>query len=477
MLLVNAVVLLVPVVGIEFARVFERELLSSLERDMRHQAVLVRRFLEAQRHDVFAKDGEAVVTRAAKDTRTRVRVLDESGQVVLDSHRDGPPEGHEPPAPRRLALESSTRSDGPAWKRVPERPEVLEALAGARSSYTRIRQREPSVLLFIAEPIFLDRRVVGAVYVTRSTTPVMAELYRIRNGLQRVLAVAFAFTIAVTLWLTFSITRPLARLSGVAKRIASGETSLTVPVAGTGEVRALAQAFATMTGRLQRRVHDMRQFAADVAHGFKSPLTSLRGAAELLARGAADDPRARRRFLRNIEQDAERLDRLVTRLLELSRVENPSEDASTLQLWPLLQAAVERAETPDVSVVLRWSSRRQSVGISLRGRSDELATAFSNLLDNAVRHSPSGTSVSVEVEIEETRAGRWAIIRVRDKGPGVDPDVAPRLFERFFSTDAEHGTGLGLSIVRAVAESHGGSAELEPSAAPGACFKVRLPVL
>ncbi len=474
MLLLNAVVVLVPIAGLEFARIFERELLASLERDMRHQAVLVRRFLEARGDGRFDPSAEGIVQRAARDTRTRVRVLDASANVVLDSHRDGPPEGHEEPAPRHVPpLDVARRAPGPRWKPIAERAEVVDALGGMRSAFTRVRERRPSVFLFVSEPMFSPEGVVGVVYITRSTKPVMAELYRIRSGLQRVLAVAFVFTIGVTLWLTFSITRPLKRLSAVAERIAAGETGLTVPIAGTGEVRSLARAFATMTGRLQRRVNDMRDFAADVAHGFKSPLTSLRGAAELLAQGAADDPTARQRFLRNIELDAERLDRLVTRLLELSRIENSSDAPSIVNLRQLLETATERATTPDVHIELAWHAPEE---LSVRGRVADLMTALSNLLDNAVRHSPPGGCVEVSADWNAHDRGAMVRITVRDQGPGVASEVQSRLFERFFTTDAEQGTGLGLAIVRAVATNHGGSAELLTNERPGACFELRLPV-
>ena len=105
-LALNVVVLLVPVAGIEFARIYERQLLASLERDMRNQSALVRALLEsrAERPAELAAELEAVLRRAARSTRTRVRVLDAHGELVADSHRDGPPEGEEPEPPRVVPL-------------------------------------------------------------------------------------------------------------------------------------------------------------------------------------------------------------------------------------------------------------------------------------------------------------------------------------------------------------------------------------
>lgn len=464
LLLVNAIVVLVPVAGLEFARLFERELLRSLERDMRNQAVLVRRFLEDG--DPFAPALEARLSRAALDTRTRVRVLDRSLRVRLDSHRLGPPEGEESPPPRTLGAIVGG-SSGPEWSPLEKRRELLAALRGERAAHTRIREREPSVVLFVAEPLFHDHRVVGVVYLTRSTRQVMVELYTIRRGLTEVLLVALAITAGITLWLALSITRPLERLSKVAARIAAGQHDLEIPVSGTGEVRELAQSFKAMTERLRQRLQDTASFAADVAHGFKSPLTSIRGAAELLAEGAADDPEARQRFLRNIELDSERLDRLVSRLLSLSRIEASTEPLRTFALGPLLERVASRSATPDTRVVVGGGE-----GVSLSGRKEDLETAFANLMDNAVKAGKAGSEVRVEVE-----PGAKAVrVHVRDSGPGVAPEVEPRLFERFFTTDTDQGTGLGLAIVKSVVEAHGGSVAYERHSDEFvSCFVVELP--
>lgn len=467
LLLVNGVVLLVPIAGLEFARLFERELLASLERDMRNQATLTRRFLEASQ-DPFSPAHQDVLVASARDTRTRIRVLGAQGAVRLDSHAQGPPEGHEEPPPRVVGSRLGSVGEGrTAWSDLPERSEVKAAFAGKPAAYTRIREREPSVFLFVAEPLRRGQRVEGVVYVTRSTRPVMVELYRIREGLSQVLALALCFTVAVTLWLGFSITRPLERLSRVATKIAAGQINLPIPVSGSGELHDLGAAFRTMTERLRQRMQDTAAFAADVAHAFKSPLTSIRGASELLSQGAADDPRARERFLRNITLDSERLDRLVTRLLQLSRLDASTHAFEPLSLDALLVETAERSSTPDVAVLVEPSA----LGVTVHGRKEDLETAFANLFDNAVKFSPPGQAVRVGVE----RTDDQVRVRVRDEGPGVAAEVQPRLFQRFFTTDTDQGTGLGLAIVQSVVEAHGGQVALAP-AERGACFVVELPL-
>src|SRR6186713_3232894 len=427
LLVVNLVVVLVPIAGLEFARLYERQLLDGLERDMQNQAVLVKVSLEAAlaRGEEFGtREQEAQLTAAALQTRTRIRLVDAQRGLLVDSHRNGPPEGKEPRAPlltRERAVEyeqSLSSSDVRSAPREQEvalekRPELVGAFSGKRSTATRVARRPPAVFLFLAEPVRDHGSVRGAVYVTRSTTPVLEEMHRIRRGLTLVLLLALTLTVGMTLLLAWTISRPLERLAHAARRIAAGDGGLDVPVAGGGEISELGEAFREMTRKLEARHRYISAFAADVAHEFKSPLTSIRGAAELLAEGAADDPEARRRFLRNIELDAARLDRLVSRLLELSRIDASEESPVLVDLEALVRRAVERSQGPDGSVVLDYTS---SIPV-ISARPADLETALLNLLDNALKFSPPGVPVIVRVS---GRAGeRWVTISVEDRGSGI----------------------------------------------------------
>lgn len=497
-LLVNLAVLLVPVVGLEFARIYERQLLSSLERDMRNQAALAREMIETNLAGGAPLDDPAVgrtLTAAARQTRTRIRILDARGAPALDSHEHGPPEGPEPPPPTILpqsaydTARSVSRSSQPSedtsispdvvemwsarsipqevWPIVPRRREVRSALAGHPDAYTRVRDRAPAVFLFISEPIRRGGDVVGVVYVTRSTRPVLAELYKIRTGLIEVLVVALVLTLLLTLVLAWSISRPLSRLAKAARRIAGGER-VQVPVSGTGEIRELGEAFATMTEKLDARMRYISEFSADVAHELKSPLTSIRGAAELLGEGAADDPVARERFLANIELDVERLDRLVMRLLELSRIDSSTEPMEAMDLGAMIERVVARTDTAETPVRVTWHTPlRRWVG-----REEDVERAVLNLVENGLRFSDEGAPV--EVHLRQVPTDRLAI-EVRDHGPGVPEANRAKIFERFFTTDADRsGTGLGLAIVKSVATAHDGTIALESPDDGGARFVMTL---
>ena len=482
LLVVNLLVVLVPIAGLEFARLYERQLLDALQRDMQNQAVLVKASLEAglARGEAFGTpEQEAELSQAALQTRTRIRLVDAERGLLVDSHRNGPPEGKEPRAPlltreRAMDLEiGSLRGSAPAAERedpLQKRPELVGAFQGRRSTATRVSHHPTAVYLFLAEPVRLQQQVRGAVYVTRSTTPVLQEMHRIRRGLTWVLALALALTAGLTVLLAWTISRPLERLAHAARRIAAGDSALEVPVAGGGEISELAEAFREMTRKLEARHRYISAFAADVAHEFKSPLTSIRGAAELLAEGAADEPDARQRFLENIALDAARLDRLVSRLLELSRIDASEEPPVLVDLEALVRRVVERSQGPDGSVVLDYAS---SIPVIL-ARPADLETALFNLLDNALKFSPPGVPVIVQVN---GRAGEpFVSISVEDHGTGIPEAHLSRIFERFFTTDADRsGTGLGLAIVKSVVEALGGSVSVRGAPGEGTRFTLRLP--
>ncbi len=475
LLWVNLFVLLLPWAGLEFARIHERQLLVSLERDMRNQAALTREIaLESlfTTGELDASRLRFMLVRAARTTRTRVRIIDSNGDVRVDSHAEGAPEGPEPPAPSIVPLSSSasyvSNALGPRWPEIADRREVREALAGHPSAYTRIRGEHPSVILFVAEPIRHEGQVVGAIYVTRSTQPVLEELYKIRTGLFTLMGIAIGIAALSTLLLAWSISRPLGKLARAARRIAQGERNVPVKIEGSGEIRELSSAFSIMTTQLDQRLRYIEDFAADVAHEFKSPLTSIRGAAELLHEGADDDPAARERFLRNIQLDSERLDRLVSRLLELSRIDASREAMDEVCLRTIVHHVVERTTTLEQPVV----SQMDPSLAPLRGRGADLERALLNLVENALRFSPANEPVRIEVVAH----AREVHIAVEDRGSGVPGALRLKIFDRFFTTDAErNGTGLGLSIVKSVAEAHGGRLYLDETWSPGARFVLVLP--
>ncbi len=219
-----------------------------------------------------------------------------------------------------------------------------------------------------------------------------------------------------------------------------------------------------------------RDFVANASHELKTPAASIRAAAETLLNGALQDPPAARRFTEQLQRDAMRLSRIVSDLLDLSRLEGGSDLAERVRLDVIAADEVERlgdrAEEAGVAIELHAD------GVpSLPGSGRDLALLVRNLIDNAVRSTPSGGRVDVSVSAEDGQV----ILHVVDNGMGIPQRDLPRIFERFYRVDRARsretgGTGLGLSIVRHVAENHGGEVTVTSELAAGSTFVVRLPV-
>jgi len=463
LLLVNVIVAIVPIAGIVFAQMHESQLLAGLERDMIHQAQLVRAVVLADPMVPLAHR-ERMLFVAARDTRTRIRLLDPAGSVVADSHRGGPPEGAERPVPRLIGDSPSREASVPKPLDVAERREVQAALAGRYGAATRLWENQDRVYLFSALPIKYDETVTGVVYVTRSTHDVKLELYKLRRFLTQVLLATLAITALLTLILATTIARPLGRLTRRAQRIAARQYVDSDRLGERhDEIGQLARAVDAMTEELERRARDARTLAADISHELKNPLAGIRGAAELLrdgiegaGDGAADlarprtpidDLEARERFLSMIIADAARLDRIVSRLFELARVEDDRSVALPVDVAELARVCAERPWPVPVEVMTDGTPVAS-------GRSAQLAAAIENLVANATQFADPETSVRVVVESR----GDTVRVTVMNHGPALSPHAQRKVWDRFYSTRVESGgSGLGLSIVRSVALGHGGT--------------------
>ena len=314
---------------------------------------------------------------------------------------------------------------------------------------------------------------VGSIALLHPETLASASAPGLRVGfsvllLSSVAAVAALAAIAIG----HVVADPLERLTRAAERIAAGERQAALPVPRGREVRALTSAFESMRAQLEER-HALERFVADLSHELKNPIASIRASSEVLFDALERDPESARRFLGRIDEAARKLDQLTADLLTLARLEarGQARGATRLDLRAVLDRARQtlRATADERALVITVHAPEPAL---VRGEVDGLQRALENLLRNACNHAPRGSTVELRVE----RAGAELAVLVIDRGPGVDPALAARVFERFTTTrQHEGGTGLGLAIVRAVAEAHGGRAELRSGAGAGAVFALVLP--
>ncbi len=231
---------------------------------------------------------------------------------------------------------------------------------------------------------------------------------------------------------------------------------------------------------LQRVNKIRRDFVANVSHELKTPATSLKLLAESLQQAIEEDPVQARLFAAQLKKETERLAQLITDLLDLARLESEErvEYENLVDLRGVLMSVLSRmrrvARTKNIS--LQWKRFGKAAQYTLRGDETQLASMFTNLVDNAIKYTPPGGRVEVTGGME----GSEIVIRIADTGIGIPEGKLSRIFERFYRVDkarskATGGTGLGLSIVRHVAENHGGRVTVRSTLGEGSVFTVHLP--
>lgn len=484
----NLFVLLAPLVAVVGLRLYETLLVRQTERQLVAQSVLV---AEAWREEwlATAQVGEPPPFRPparASDVFIPIEPVTDLASGVLPPQPEALPPCAPADGPERkaaLAIEpllkraqvfnlsaarvldatgcviATTRGD--AGLSLAGLPEVDEALAGRYAAVARERHSdEPlppisdvrsrgAIRIFTALPVFSDGKVVAVVRMSRTSLDALTSLWHSRRGLVLALGATGLTAFAVSLLFGMLIARPLRAIARAADAVAQG-SGADIPDPSRfapAEVASLGRSLATMTARLHDRARDVAEFAADATHELKGPITAIRGATELLReQWAAMDGPQRDRFLANIDVDAARMERLVSRLLHLARIGSAADAVEPADVAGFFRALSER-HGDALRVVILAPPPRAAVS------PDHLHSAVQNLVENALRFR-GGRPVEVTVD---GRDGRL-VVEVRDHGPGISAANQERLFQRFFTTcPDEGGTGLGLAIVKAVADRYRGS--------------------
>ena len=335
-----------------------------------------------------------------------------------------------------------------------------------------------------------DRDSPGALVPNGATLVIGVPLKEVNDTLGRLMKIELAVGAAtlgalalLALWLVRLGLKPLEEIGVTADAIAAGDLSQRVADENPRtEIGRLGRTLNAMLARIEesfaeRRESErrLRQFVGDASHELQTPLTSVRGYAELFRRGAAQRPDDLATTMRRIEAEATRMGVLVDDLLLLARLDQGRPmDSELIDLTALVGELVAdaRAVEPDRTIEEESDGR-----VTVRGDDVRLRQVVGNLLSNARAHTPRGAPVVVRTLVR----GREAVVEVSDRGPGLVPEHAARVFERFFRADpsrarASGGSGLGLSIVSSIAEAHGGRAEVESVPGDGATFRVILPL-
>ena len=395
---------------------------------------------------------ESLLQRFDQRFRVRILLVGKGGEVLLDSRAD-------------IGLQN---------------PNIFQGLALLDEQFRgRFSDASNRSWLWVAAPV-----VRGRLLIVASQNPGLWALREFSGELLRPVLQAAALGLLISFVLAWLVSRwvaaPLQRMSAAARSVASGDYKQSVEPVGPREVQSMALAFNEMVQQVQTGQQVRRDFLANVSHELKTPLTSIQGFAQALLDGAAADDEAREHAARVIHEESDRLRRLVEDLLDLARLDagQIAFEREPVNLGMLLEGVIERLAMR--AAHKRISLENQVPELSLIiGDGDRLAQVFTNLLDNAIKHTPEDGRVVLRAEAQ---AG-WVSIHVDDSGPGIPAEDLSRIFERFYQVDKARrggkgrGVGLGLAISRQIAEAHGGRLVAQSALGKGSRFTIQLPIV
>ncbi len=358
---------------------------------------------------------------------------------------------------RRVAADSESHLEGQVVLPNPTPSEGVFTFRDRDEDWLFVQRAVPAGQLVVA------RRRAAFTDTIRQLVPATV----IGAGVAAFVALLLAALLART------ITRPLRELVRGAGRFAGGDMKARVPLGGPREVRELGRAFNDMADETERARGSERAFLADLSHELRTPLTSIQGFSQAIVEGEVQGDGVGW-AARTIRREALRLIRMVEGLLQVARIEAGAGHSvrERVALASVVRGAVAAIEAQAHEADVRIS---ESVGEMppVVGDPDRLSQLFLNVLDNAVKHSPKGSSV----EVGSAERDGEVIVHVRDRGAGIPSGAEARVFERFYrGADVDHeGAGLGLAIAQAIAQSHGGHIEAR-NVEGGAEFRVVLPL-
>jgi two-component system, OmpR family, sensor histidine kinase CreC len=462
----------------EFARQMRKAYVESAEEPLVDTANLLAAFV-AQRMRTDMDDGKVDVGELAgvfRDVRARrlaaqlyetrkdtvdlsLYVTDAKGIVLFDSDEPG-----------------NVGKDFSAWR------DVSRTLRGEYGARIRRDPADPDApaALFVAAPILIDGKIAGVLTVMKPTTNIAAFVHAALPHVFGTGAVALVVAVLLGLLVSFALVQQVGRLTRYADEVRQGRR-VPFPKLARTELQTMGRAFEKMREALDGRAY-VEQYVETLTHEIKSPISAIRGAAEILETpGLSEDKRAK--FLANIQNETQRIQDLVDRMLKLTALEAQTalEARSPTPLATLVRTVAEGAEPLLVRKRLRLDLDTQALAVT--GDPFLLHVAISNLVQNAIEFSPPAGRLTIRVAPAPRGIDGVDVVDVivEDDGPGLPDFARARVFEKFFSLErpdtGKKSTGLGLNFVREVAILHGGSVTLESRPEGGLRARLRLPAV
>ncbi|AQQ53337.1 sensor histidine kinase [Planococcus lenghuensis] len=393
--------------------------------------------------------------RLSSLTDRPIVVVDDEGMVVANSGVAGLPEGRRVASAELAQLtDSATRQE-----------EYVDPVTGIR-------------YLSIGKPIVEQDELIGAVFVLDAAEDLYQSLAAVRQSVILSATGAVLLALGFTLILSRRLSDPLVDMARAARKMAKGDLATRVAAGGHDEVGALAAAINDLAVELQQYRQNRRQFFADVSHELQTPMTYLEGYASALENKLYQTEEEQQHYIRIIRQETDRMSRLVQDLFELSKMEEGKialvfEEVDIIEV---AENAVMKTRMQAQQKGIDMIFRRPDTAPSVEADGARMEQIFTNLVDNAVKYTESGTitvTVSAQTDMME--------ITVADTGSGIPATDLPHVFDRFYRVEKSRsrefgGTGLGLAIVKQLTELQGGTIDVASEPGTGTRFTLRFPV-
>ena len=433
---------------------------SNLYAQRTRQASLSAEKLAASAAPFFARaelQGAAeLLQSAALEVDGRIQLIDRDGKVQLDT----------------FALTEGTRTTS---------PEAAEVLRGESTHAFAIRadNAQAEAAAYCAAAVVADGQMIGAVLVITPVTELQSAIRTVEEQLAGVFLAVAGAALTAALIFAFTLTQPIKALTSTIRRMGRGDLAARVRVRASGEMQELADSYNAMAQQIENFDRSRSQFVQNASHELKTPLATMK----LLLENMLYDPdmpgEIRQEFMQDMDHEIDRLSGIITDLLTLTQMD--SQPHAALRLGPVdLSALVEDTlHTLEIAADQQQVTLQAEVAPQLTLLADEskLSQVVYNLIDNAVKYTSAGGTVTVRLALQ----GKEAVLTVQDTGIGIPPEDLPHIFDRFYRVDKARsrqsgGTGLGLSIVRQMVQLHGGAIHVDSAPEKGSVFTVTLPV-
>lgn len=393
-----------------------------------------------------------IVMRLSMEIKSRVMVSDLNGKILIDSYN---------------TLEGDRLNE----------EELSLALLGKNVAKQHYLEKYGRVM-YVAVPIVNKGRVLGAVFISSSLEEIFSN---IRSTMRKFMVLSF-FSLAITAFISFIfadiISKPIEKLTEAVKRMARGKFNQKVEVYGNDEISNLGRAFNLMTTKLDQVDKQRREFVGNVSHELRTPLSSIKILSETLIQQEDTPDKIYKEFLKDIDSEVDRLNKIIDSLLYLVDLEkeNIHLDYQVTYVNYLIQKIISSLKplADKKNIALNFYEK---VKIQVMLDKFKVQQSLINIIGNAIKYTPENGKVDVELYTEQDNF----VIMIKDNGIGIPEDELPFIFDRFYRVDKARarktgGTGLGLSITQQLIALHQGEIKVESTVNKGTTFYIILPL-